>query len=131
MFKILFMSFELTGKLIVKYDIQQKTESFKSREFVIEKVDDVQGRMISNFVKFQCTQDRTTMVDRFNIGDDVKVSFNIRGTKWNKDGKDLFFTNLDAWRMETVKMGGEPAAQTNDLPDNFLPTDNVVDDLPF
>jgi hypothetical protein len=125
------MSFELTGKLIVKYDIQQKTESFKSREFVIEKVDDVQGRMISNFVKFQCTQDRTTMVDRFNIGDDVKVSFNIRGTKWNKDGKDLFFTNLDAWRMETVKMGGEPAAQTNDLPDNFLPTDNVVDDLPF
>jgi hypothetical protein len=125
------MSFELTGKLIVKYDIQQKTESFKSREFVIEKVDDVQGRMISNYVKFQCTQDRTTMVDRFNIGDDVKVSFNIRGTKWNKDGKDLFFTNLDAWRMETVKMGGEPAAQTNDLPDNFLPTDNVVDDLPF
>lgn len=125
------MSFELTGKLIVKYDIQQKTESFKSREFVIEKVDDVQGRMISNFVKFQCTQDRTTMVDRFNIGDDVKVSFNIRGTKWNKDGKDLFFTNLDAWRMETVKMGGEPAAQTNDLPDNFLPADNVVDDLPF
>ncbi len=125
------MSFEVTGKLIVKYDIQQKTESFKSREFVVEKIDDVQGRMISNYIKFQCVQDRTTMVDRFNIGDDVKVSFNIRGTKWNKDGKDLFFTNLDAWRMETVKMGGEAAPQQNDLPDNFLPPDNVVDDLPF
>ena len=125
------MSFEVTGKLIVKYDVQQKTESFKSREFVIEKIDDVQGRLISNFIKFQCVQDRTAMVDRFNIGDDVKVSFNIRGTKWNKDGKDLFFTNLDAWRMETIKMGGDAPPQNNELPDNFLPNDAVVDDLPF
>lgn len=130
--KIYNMSFEVTGKLLVKYDIQQKTESFKTREFVIEKIDDVQGRMISNYIKFQSVQDRTTMVDRFNVGDEVKVSFNIRGTKWNKDGNDLFFTNLDAWRMEAVKLGGEaPAPFNNDLPDNFLPSDNAVDDLPF
>ncbi len=70
------MSFEITGKLVAKYDTVQRTETFRTREFVIEKNDEINGRMISNYIKFQCVQDRTTMPDRFNLGDEVKVSFN-------------------------------------------------------
>ena len=76
------MSFEITGKLVAKYDTVQRTETFKTREFVIEKTEEINGRSISNYVKFQCVQDRTSMPDRFNMGDDVKISFNIKGTKW-------------------------------------------------
>ncbi len=94
------MSFEVSGKLVAKYDIVQRTESFKTREFVLEKTDDVNGRAITNYIKFQCVQDRTAMPDRFNLGDEVKVSFNIRGTKWVKNGQENYITNLDAWRME-------------------------------
>jgi hypothetical protein len=71
---------------------------------VIEKSEDIGGRVITNYVKFQCVQDKTAMPDRFNLGDDVKVQFNIKGTKWVKDGRENYITNLDAWRMETVKM---------------------------
>src|SRR3954465_4913429 len=101
------MSYELTGKLVAKFDIVQRTETFKTREFVVEKSEDIGGRTITNYIKFQCVQDKTAMPDRFNIGDEGKVMFNIKGTKWVKDGKDNYITNLDAWRMETIKLGGQ------------------------
>jgi hypothetical protein len=125
------MSYEITGKLVAVFDIVQRTETFKTREFVIEKSEDIGGRVITNYVKFQCVQDKTAMVDRFNLGDDVKVQFNIKGTKWVKDGRENYITNLDAWRMETVKMdqnsGNASSVNYNDMP----PPADVVDDLPF
>ena len=124
------MSYELTGKLVVRFDIVQRSESFKTREFVIEKAEDANGRSFTSYIKFQCVQDKTAMPDKFNIGDEVKVQFNIKGTKWEKDGRTNYITNLDAWRMESVKLGqnnGTPAeVNYNDIP----PSDNV-DDLPF
>ena len=99
------MSYELIGKLVAKFDIIQRTESFKTREFVVEKTEDIGGRSITNYIKFQCVQDKTALPDKFNLGDEVKVQFNIKGTKWVKDGKENYITNLDAWRMETVKIG--------------------------
>lgn len=125
------MSFEVSGKLIARFDTVQRKESFKTREFVIEKSEDIGGRVITNYIKFQSVQDRTSMPDRFNIGDEVKVSFNIKGTKWVKDGRENYITNLDAWRMEAIKLGGmdnntpPPPATYNDMPGE------PVDDLPF
>ena len=124
------MSYEITGKLVAKFDIVQRSETFKTREFVIEKSEDIGGRVITNYVKFQCVQDKTALPDRFNIGDDVRVQFNIKGSKWVKDGRENYITNLDAWRMEAVKLGQtDQEAGTNytDMP----PAADVVDDLPF
>ncbi|MBN8719273.1 protein of unknown function [Hydrobacter penzbergensis] len=122
------MSYEITGKLVARFEIVQRTETFKTREFVIEKSEDIGGRVITNYVKFQCVQDKTAMPDRFNIGDDVKVQFNIKGTKWVKDGRENYITNLDAWRMETVKLSQESGqSDYNDMP----PPAEMVDDLPF
>jgi len=125
------MSYEITGKLIAKYDTIQRTETFKSREFVIEKLEDIGGRSISSYVKFQSVQDKTALVDRFALGDEIKVQFNIRGTKWVKEGKETYFTNLDAWRIESVKLGQQeevPPATYNNIPP---PPTEMVDDLPF
>jgi hypothetical protein len=124
------MSYELTGRLVAKFDIVQRTETFKTREFVIEKTDDIGGRTVTNYVKFQCVQDKTAMPDRFNIGDEVKVLFNIKGSKWTKDGKDNYITNLDAWRMEHIKLGGPVIDETPGYAADAPATDNV-DDLPF
>ncbi|MBG9377214.1 DUF3127 domain-containing protein [Panacibacter sp. DH6] len=125
------MSFEITGKLVAKYDTVQRTETFKTREFVIEKTEDIGGRTISNYVKFQSVQDRTSMPDRFNVGDEVKVSFNIKGTKWVKDGRENYITNLDAWRMEHVKLGQDAGNNSSQPASVDFPPGDVVDDLPF
>lgn len=129
------MSYELTGKLLAKYDIVQRTESFKTREFVVEKSEEINGRSITNYIKFQCVQDRTNIVDRVNKGDEVKVYFNIKGSKWEKDGRTNYITNLDAWRIEQVLKTNKDAASEDD---HLEPLDTfsaspseAVDDLPF
>lgn len=126
------MSFEITGKLVVKYNTVQRSESFKTREFVIEKSDDINGRVITNYIKFQSVQDRTSIVDRHNEGEMVKVYFNIKGTRWEKDGKVNYITNLDAWRMESM-MQAQPGAdrQPDYNTSQEVPSGNGGDDLPF
>lgn len=129
------MSYELTGKLLIKFDTTQRTETFKTREFVVEKSEDISGKLITNYIKFQCLQDRTGIVDRVNIGDEIKVHFNIKGSKWEKDGRVSYFNNLDAWRIEQIlKPGKEPGSDSEYLEplDTFSSSsDETVDDLPF
>jgi len=124
------MSYEFTGKLVVKFEVVQRSGSFKTREFVIEKTEDVNGRSFTNFVKFQCVQDKTAMPDKFNIGDEVKVFFNIKGTKWEKEGRTNYITNLDAWRMESIKLGQNNVSDA-EVNYNDIPPSDIVDDLPF
>lgn len=128
------MSFEITGKLLEKFDTIQRTESFKVREFIIEKSDDINGKIITNLIKFQCTQDRTNIVDRVNEGDEIKVYFNIRGSRWEKDGKVSYFNNLDAWRIEQILNAGKAASDDDHLEplDTFTSSSpEAIDDLPF
>ena len=130
------MSYELTGKLVAKYDAVQKSATFKTREFAVEKTDDIGGRLITNYVKFQCVQDKTTIIDRVNIGDEIKVHFNIKGTKWEKEGKINYFTNLDAWRIEQVAQPGTDKGVTDNeymepLDTFSASSPDAIDDLPF
>jgi hypothetical protein len=129
------MSYELTGKLLIKFDTMQRTETFKTREFVVEKSEDINGKLITNYIKFQCVQDRTGIVDRVNNGDEIKVYFNIKGSKWEKDGKVSYFNNLDAWRIEQILKPG----QNSDIDSEYFEpldtfsssSEEAVDDLPF
>ena len=131
------MSFEINGKLVAKYDTVQRTGTFKTREFVIEKSEDIGGRIITNYIKFQSVQDRVSLVDRYKIGDEVKVSFNIKGSRWEKEGKVNYITNLDAWRIEQVQLGASASSGVDVMPDYSAPTGassappDFVDDLPF
>ncbi len=129
------MSYELTGKLLIKFDTTQRTESFKTREFVVEKSEDINGKLITNYIKFQCVQDRTTIIDRVNVGDEIIVHFNIRGSKWEKDGRVSYFNNLDAWRIEQVLKPGNSSDSDNEYfepLDTFTSTsEDAIDDLPF
>lgn len=131
------MNYELTGKLVVKYDTMQKSATFKTREFAVEKTDDIGGRTVTNYVKFQSVQDKTSIIDKVNIGDEIKVHFNIKGTKWEKDGKTSYFTNLDAWRIELVSQTsgsdntGTDTEYMEPLDTFSASSSDAIDDLPF
>jgi hypothetical protein len=128
------MSFEIIGKLIAKYDTINRTESFRTREFVIEKSEEINNRTIVNYVKFQCVQDKTSIVDSVNIGDNVKVLFNIKGSKWEKEGKTNYITNLDAWKIEQLLRVAQVSQIDNEYMeplDTFTSTASDGDDLPF
>jgi hypothetical protein len=127
------MAFDVTGKLIAVNPIVQRTESFRVREFVIETSEDVNGRIITNYIKFQATQDRCDYLDKFKLGDTVKVHFNLRGNKWDKNGVPTYFTNLDAWRVEYAGMQNDsmPTPANSYTPPPATDQGGVVDDLPF
>ena len=140
------MSLEVTGKLLVKYETQQVSEKFKKREFVLELAEEINGNIYTNFAKMQLVQNKCDIIDRFKEGDVVKVSFNIKGNKWERDGKVNYITNLDAWRMEsataapTNSTGNQQAApaynnngggNTYSATQNFNPSPETIDDLPF
>lgn len=125
------MAFEVTGKLYKKFDTQQVTDSFQKREFVVEMEDGAYPQI----VKFQLTQANCEKLDRYNEGDEVKVTFNLRGREYNKDGKTMYFTNLDAWRIDSA---GQAQAQTTQPAVDSFPTatdapaaSTEMDDLPF
>ncbi len=124
------MGFDVTGKLVAKFDTVQRTETFRTREFVIETSEDINGRVITNYIKFQSVQDRTNLVDRFNIGDNIKVHFNIKGTRWEKNGNVNYITNLDAWRIEQVSMQQDAAPANQPMQAADFQAD-ASDDLPF
>ena len=123
-------SFEIQGKLHKVFPSENKSSSFQAREFVIE----VESGQYSQFVKFQLTQDRCDLIDSFTEGEDIQVSFDLRGREW--DGK--YFTNLNAWRLNrpssTEKTDSpKPTVQdkvlvTSDSEKNFS---EQFDDLPF
>ncbi|MDP4291628.1 MAG: DUF3127 domain-containing protein [Bacteroidota bacterium] len=125
------MSFELNGRLYEKYDTVSVSDKFRKREFVVEKTESTNAGEFTELIKFQLTQDRCDSLDRFNLNEEVKVSFNIRGRKWEKDGRVSYFTNLEAWRIE--KVAPENAASPAQIPGVDFPDFEAGSDsdLPF
>lgn len=135
------MSFELTGKLVAVNDTQQVSDRFKKREFVLEISEEINGNVYTNYAKMQLVQNKCEIIDNFKIGDNVKVSFNIKGNKWERDGNVNYITNLDAWRVENAgqSSGQSPVASApsyqapanNGGNMNYNPSPENADDLPF
>ena len=130
------MAYEITGKVIEISPVQQVSDKFRKREFVIEVSElGSTGREFVDYVKFQCVQDKCDLIDNSLMNQTVKVSFNIKGNRWERDGKINYFTNLDAWRIE--KSQGETGAPpSNDFaPPPLLDDDpgsgGDFEDLPF
>ena len=118
------MAYDVTGRLHEIFDEQQVSEKFRKREFVLE----VQDGQYPEHIKFQMVQDKTSLIDPFKMGDEVKVTFNLRGRGFNKNGQMLYFTNLEAWKIEAAGAanygggGGQQAAAPRPAAQNQNPT---------
>lgn len=97
------MALEITGKITEIGQLQQITERFSKREFVLDISEEKDGTVYQNYAKMQVTNKNCDKLDSFRIGDTVKVSFNVRGNRWEKDGKVNYINSLDAWRLEMVQ----------------------------
>ncbi len=128
--------FKLNGTIKVIKDTQQITDTFSKREFVVS---DTSG-MYPQDILFQAVQDRCAMLDGYQPGEQVEVSFNLRGREWTSpQGEVKYFNTLDAWRVE--RMGqGMPQEGPSNMNLNTQPATETTagatdaaedDDLPF
>jgi hypothetical protein len=129
--------FKITGTIKVMNPTVQVSEKFSKREFVLTE-------NLSQYpqdILFQAVQDRCALLDGVNVGEQVEVSFNLRGREWTSpQGEVKYFNSLDAWRIEKVGQGmpaGGPsnmdlnAVPSSNSVDALLTTNDETDDLPF
>lgn len=109
------MNFEIEGVLHKLYEIESKTASFQTREFVLTT-----DGQYPQYVKFQAVQDRCTILDGYKEGERIKVSFDLRGREWQ--GK--YFTNLNAWKVDKVSANAAPIGNNGSASDSGFPAGN-------
>jgi hypothetical protein len=128
---------EVTGQLKVKFDTQRISDKFQKREFVLSTE---LSTPYPQHVSFQLTQDKCSLLDNYNVGDELKVQFNLRGREWNGPQGIKYFNTLEAWRIE--KMGAAAVSQNNNQSSSasnesnnsgpvFTSSVGDNDDLPF
>jgi hypothetical protein len=121
---------EIKGKVHEVGVTANVTDTFKKRDLVIEYAENPQ---YPEFVKFEAVQDKVNLFDNVKVGDQVEVSFNLRGRPWtDKTGKTTYFNTLSVWRITVL--GGAQAQ--NAAPEFASPVDisaapGEEDDLPF
>jgi hypothetical protein len=114
-------------------DEQVISDRFRKREFVVQTKEQYPQTLC-----FEFTQDKTSVLDAYQTGQEVSVEFNIRGREWTppQGGATRYYTTLQAWRMSALEQNAE-SAPPSDLPpagQPFNPSsdDSVLDDdLPF
>ena len=124
---------QLTGNIKLVGDIQEISPTFKKRELVITTDEQYPQTLSIEFI-----QDKTDLLNKFEIGQNVKVGINLRGREWeNPQTKEIkYFNSIQGWRIELL----ENSNSDDDLPplDNLSPfepasetNDEDLDDLPF
>ncbi|MBC7920383.1 MAG: DUF3127 domain-containing protein [Ferruginibacter sp.] len=90
----------IQGRIVEIFDTTQVSEKFRKREFVIEFAENPQ---YPEFVKFELVQDKCDLIDSFREGEEIDVSFNLRGRAWtNQQGVKNYFNSLQAWKIQSV-----------------------------
>ena len=123
---------ELQGR--IKLIGETKTfgaNGFRKRELVVTTEEQYPQHLLVEFV-----QDKTDLLNSFEVGQRVKVSINLRGREWvNPQGETKYFNSIQGWRIENME-----TLSHDDMPpvppmDAFEPADDTkeedYDDLPF
>ncbi|MDD3459440.1 MAG: DUF3127 domain-containing protein [Weeksellaceae bacterium] len=123
---------EVTGRIKKIFDEQTFQSGFRKKEIVVTTTEQYPQDILVEF-----TQDRIELLSPFSIGDEVRVSINLRGREWiNPEGVAKYFNSIQGWRIENIGAGGQ-ISPANEPPleqpsmDYSNDNDNAEDDLPF
>lgn len=125
------MSLEITGKIYKMMPEQSGTSArgeWKKREFVIETLESYPKK-----VCISCWNEKVDDLNKFNIGQEVKVSLNLESREYN----EKWYTDARAWRIETSSGNTgasspvpSPEETFSETPENNF-NEGIEDDLPF
>ena len=124
---------EIQGRIKVIGDTKEfGANGFRKRELVITTEEQYPQHLMIEFV-----QDKTNLLDQYEIGQIVKVSINLRGREWvNPQGETKYFNSIQGWRIENIQ-SDDNSGEIPPVPpmDAFEPATDLTqdehDDLPF
>ena len=85
---------ELTGKVkVVQNEVEKGT--FKSRNIVVTT-----DEQYPQDISVQFVQDKCTLLDKFQVGENVTIGINLRGREWtNPQGEAVYFNTIQGWKI--------------------------------
>ena len=121
----------ISGKVkLINETKEYGSNGFRKREIVLTTQEQYPQNILVEFI-----QDRTDLLDAYNIGDFVKIDINLRGREWTNDkGEVKYFNSIQGWRIEKVEDEFEsqlpplPTKEDLNISDN---KSSEPDDLPF
>src|SRR5690606_6429104 len=124
---------EVQGSIKMIGDTQTfGTNGFRKREIVVTTEEQYPQHIMVEFV-----QDKTDLLDSYKVGQQVKISINLRGREWvNPQGETKYFNSIQGWRIETLQ-AESPSGNLPPVPpmEAFEPAGDLNedehDDLPF
>ena len=124
---------EVQGKVKLIGETQTfGSNGFRKREIVLTTEEQYPQHIMIEFV-----QDKTDLLNSYQVGQQVKISINLRGREWvNPQGEAKYFNSIQGWRIENAQ---QEAAGENVPPvppaEAFEPVEKLKDgdhdDLPF
>lgn len=98
------MSLELTGTIEKIFDTKEFGEKgFKKRELILNS-----GGEYPQVISIEFVQDKTAILDKYAVGDNVEVGININGRKWTSpEGEDKYFNTLSGWKINKLSASNE------------------------
>lgn len=98
--------------------------TFKKRTIVIAT-----NEQYSQYIPIDFVQDKCEILDNYKVGQEVKVSINIRGNEYN--GK--FYVSLNGWRIEKQDSNETTPQQAQGITEGSTVGKGTEeeDDLPF
>lgn len=91
---------QLTGKIKTINATQQVSERFSKRTVVIETDYTTQ---YPQPIEIQFSQDRTDLIEPYNVGQEVVCDINLRGRQWtDNQGEVKTFNTLECWKIQPL-----------------------------
>ena len=120
---------ELTGTIKMIGQTQQVGATFTKRELVITTEEQYAQHILIEF-----TQDKCSVLDKYQVGQAVKVGINLRGREWtNPQGETKYFNSIQGWRIDSAQQQAPMQPQAPQQPAYQAPpaVQEDPDDLPF
>lgn len=122
---------EVVGKIKLVGNTQEVNASFKKRELLV-----VTDEQYPQSILIEFAQEKCDLLNSYKVGQEVKVSINLRGREWtNPQGEVKYFNQIQGWRIEKQ---AEPQAPKKPDPIPAVVFQTVAnvkevehDDLPF
>ncbi|MEM8506966.1 MAG: DUF3127 domain-containing protein [Bacteroidota bacterium] len=105
---------------------------FRKREVVVTTEEQYPQHILVEFV-----QDKTDLLNTYQVGQLVKISINLRGREWvNPQGETKYFNSIQGWRIEHMEAENSSESMPPVPPiEAFEPAEDFSeeehDDLPF
>lgn len=115
---------EVTGKIHFIGDTNVVSDKFSKRDVVLKIADNPQ---FVQYVSFQFTQEKCALLDLCEAGQDVTISFNLRGREWvSPQGESKYFNTLEGWRIQAATGITPVTTPANVPPARQMPTAQQV-----